>query len=103
MALFVIIVFIIILRKIISLVSIIIVNIIIPGLFIMVFTGYYVGLTLGRGLSGDYMMRLAGRGIVDPVYSAISQRCFHNPYPLLEAQPAKKPSQYQQYIQTGPS
>ena len=48
-----------------------------PRLFIMAFTGYYVGLTLGRGLSGGYMMRLAGRGIVDPVYSAISQRCFH--------------------------
>ena len=48
-----------------------------PGLFIMVFTGYYVGLTLGRSLSGGYMMRLAGRGIVDPVDSAISQRCFH--------------------------
>ena len=48
-----------------------------PWLFIMAFTGYYVGLTLGRGLSGGYMMRLAGRGIVDPVYSAISQRCFH--------------------------
>ena len=76
MALFVIIVFIIILRRIISLVSIIIFNII-PGLFIMALTGYYVGLTLGRGLSGGYMMRLAGRGIVDPVYSAISQRCFH--------------------------
>ena len=76
MALFVIIVFIIILRRIISLVSIIIFNII-PGLFIMALTGCYVGLTLGRGLSGGYMMRLAGRGIVDPVYSAISQRCFH--------------------------
>ena len=49
-----------------------------PGLFIMAFVGYYVGLTLGRGLSGGYIMRLAGRGIVDPVYSAISQRCFHN-------------------------
>ena len=48
-----------------------------PGLFIMAFTGYYVGLTLGRGLSGGYMMRLAERGIVEPVYSAISQRCFH--------------------------
>ena len=46
----------------------------------MAFTGYYVGLTLGRGLSGGYMMRLAGRGIVDPVYSAISQRCFHTTY-----------------------
>ena len=43
----------------------------------MALIGYYVGLTLGRGLSGGYMMRLAGRGIVDPVYSAISQRCFH--------------------------
>ena len=81
MALFVIIVFIIILRRIISLVSIIIFNII-PGLFIMDLTGYYVGLTLGRGLSGGYMMRLAGRGIVDPVYSAISQRCFHIVYRL---------------------
>ena len=27
-----------------------------PWLFIMAFTGYYVGLTLGRGLSGGYMM-----------------------------------------------
>ena len=51
MALFVIIVFIIILRRIISLVSIIISNII-PGLFVMAFLGYYVGLTFGRGLSG---------------------------------------------------
>ena len=24
------------------------------------------------------MMRLAGRGITYPVYSAVSQRCFHN-------------------------
>ena len=48
-----------------------------PGLFGMACIGYYVGLTLGRGLSGGYMMRLAGRGIVDPVYSTISQRCFH--------------------------
>ena len=63
-------------RRIISLVFIIIFHII-PGLFIMAFPGYYVGLTLGRGLSGGYMMRLAGRGIVDPVYAAISQRCFH--------------------------
>ena len=54
-----------------------------PGLFITVFTGYYVGLTLGRGLSGGYMMRLAGRGIVDPVDSAISQRCFHIVNPIL--------------------
>ena len=76
MALFVITVFIIILRRIISLVSIIIFNII-PGLFVMAFPGYYVGLTFGRGLSGGYKMRLAGRGIVDPVYAAISQRCFH--------------------------
>ena len=51
-----------------------------PGLFVMVFISYYIGLTLGRGLSGGYMMRLAGRGIVDPVYSAISQRCFHTRY-----------------------
>ena len=77
MALFVIIVSIIILRRIISLVSIIIFNII-PGLFVMAFSGDYAGLTLGRGLSGGYKMRLAGRGIVDPVYAAISQRCFHS-------------------------
>ena len=77
MALFVITVSIIILRRIISLVSIIIFNII-PGLFVMAFSGYYVGLTFGRGLSGGYKMRLAGRGIVDPVYAAISQRCFHS-------------------------
>ena len=77
MTLFVITVFIMILRRIISLVSIIIFNII-PGLFVMAFPGYYVGLTFGRGLSGGYKMRLAGRGIVDPVDAAISQRCFHN-------------------------
>ena len=76
MALFVIIVSIIILRRIISLVSIIIFNIIL-GLFVMAFSGDYVGLTFGRGLSGGYKMRLAGRGIVDTVYAAISQRCFH--------------------------
>ena len=71
-----IIVSIIILRRIISLVSLIIFNII-PGLFVTAFSGDYVGLTFGRGLSGGYKMRLAGRGIVDPVYAAISQRCFH--------------------------
>ena len=48
-----------------------------PWFLIMAFIGYYVGLTLGQGLSGGYMMRLAGRGIIYPVYSAISQRCFH--------------------------
>ena len=79
MTLFVITVSIIILRRIISLVSIIIFNII-PGLFVMAFPGYYVGLTFGRGLSGGYKMRLAGRGIVDPVNPAISQRCFHSKY-----------------------
>ena len=42
---------------------------IIPGLFIMAFT-------FGGGLSGGYMMRLAGREIVDPVDATISQRCF---------------------------
>ena len=52
--------------------------IIIPGLFGMASISYYVGLTLGRVLSGGYMMRLAGRGVIDPVYSAIRQRCFHN-------------------------
>ena len=77
MTLVIITVFIIILRRIISLVSIIIFNII-PGLFVMAFPGYYVGLPFGRGLSGGYKMRLAGRGIVDPVDAAISQRCFHS-------------------------
>ena len=43
------------------------------GLSIMAF----MGLIFGQGLSGGYMMRLAGRGIVYPVDSAISQRCFH--------------------------
>ena len=66
-------------RRIIGLVFIIIFHII-PGLFIMAFSGYHVGLTLGRGLSGGYMMRLAGRGIEDPVDAAISQRCFHIHY-----------------------
>ena len=51
-----------------------------PGLFDMASISYYVGLTLGRVLSGVYMMRLARRGVVDPVYSAIRQRCFHNFY-----------------------
>ena len=37
----------------------------------------HVVITLGRVLSGGYMMRLAGRGVVDPVYSAICQRCSH--------------------------
>ena len=45
------------------------------GLFIMAF----MGLIFGQGLSGGYMMRLTGRGIVYPVYSAISQRSFHKP------------------------
>ena len=64
-------------RRIIGLVFIIIFNII-PGLFIMAFSGYHVGLTLGRGLFGGYMMRLAGRGIVDPVDATMSQRCFYS-------------------------
>ena len=34
-------------------------------------------LLLGGFCLGGYMMRLAGRGVVDPVYSTISQRCFH--------------------------
>ena len=51
---------------------------IIFGHFIMTFSGHYVGFNLGRSLSGGYMMRLAGMGIVDPVYTTISQRCFHN-------------------------
>ena len=63
-------------RRIIGLVFIILYNII-PGHFIMAFSGYHVVLHLGRSLSGGYMMRLAGMGIVDPVYVAISQRCFH--------------------------
>ena len=67
-------------RRIIGLVFIILYNII-PGHFIMAFSGYHVVLHLGRNLSGGYMMRLAGMGIVDPVYAAISQRCFHNYLP----------------------
>ena len=51
---------------------------IIFGHFIMNFSGLYVGVSLGRSLSGGYLMRLAGMGIVDPVYTAISQRCFHS-------------------------
>ena len=47
------------------------------GHFIMTFSGYYVGFNLGRSLSVGYMMRLAGMGIVDPVYTTISHRCFH--------------------------
>ena len=39
----------------------------------------FMGLIFGQGLSGGCMMRLAGRGIIYPVYSAISQRCFHTP------------------------
>ena len=76
------------LRRIIGLVFIILFNIIpghclgmlmvlgtssIFGHFIMAFSGYY----FGRSLSGGYMMRLAGMGIVDPVYATISQRCFY--------------------------
>ena len=38
----------------------------------------HFSITLGRVLSGGYMMRLAGRGVVDPVYSAICQRCSHS-------------------------
>ena len=47
------------------------------GHFIMTFSGDYVGFNLGRSSSGSCMMRLAGMGIVDPVYTTISQRCFH--------------------------
>ena len=50
------------------------------GHFIMTFSGDYVGFNLGRSLSGGCMMRLAGMGIVDPVYTTISQRCFHNEF-----------------------
>ena len=50
--------------------------IIIPGLFIMALMNF----SFRQGLSGGYMMRLAGRGITHPVYSAVSQRCFHNYY-----------------------
>ena len=79
------------LRRIIGLIFIIIFNIIpghclvmlmvlgtssIFGPFIMVSSGYY----FGRSLSGGYMMRLAGMGIVDPVDATISQRCFYSKY-----------------------
>ena len=60
-----------------------------PGLFGMAFIGYYVGLTLGRVLSGGYMMRLAGRGVVDPVYLTISQRCFHRVFKRLCSESGK--------------
>ena len=43
------------------------------GHFILAFSGCY----FGRSLSGGYMMRLTGMGIVDPVYATISQRCFY--------------------------
>ena len=44
---------------------------------IIIISEHFV-ITLGWVLAGGYMMRLAGRGVVDPVYSTISQRCFHN-------------------------
>ena len=47
----------------------------ISGHFIII--SEHVVITLGCVLSGGYMMRLAGRGVVDPVYSATCQRCFH--------------------------
>ena len=53
---------------------------IIFGHSIMTFSGLYVGVNLGRSLSVGYLMRLAGTGIVDPVYTAISQRCFYNDF-----------------------
>ena len=49
----------------------------------MTFSGLYVGVNLGHSLFGGYLMRLAGMGIVDPVYTAISQRCFYNHQTLL--------------------
>ena len=52
-------------------------NFIILGHFIMTFSGHYISINLGRSLSGGYMMRLAGMGIVDPVHTTISKRCFH--------------------------
>ena len=50
----------------------------ISGHFIII--SEHVVITLGCVLSRGYMMRLAGRGVVDPVYSATCQRCFHNYY-----------------------
>ena len=47
-------------------------------------SGHFV-ITLGWVLSGGYMMRLAGRGVVDPVDSAICQRCFHIVQPVTAA------------------
>ena len=47
----------------------------ISGHFIIVSEHFVI--TLGGVLSGGYMMRLAGRGVVDPVDSAICQRCSH--------------------------
>ena len=50
------------------------------GHSLMTFSGLHVGVNLGRSLSGGYLMRLAGMGIVDPVDTAISQRCFYRSY-----------------------
>ena len=61
------------------------------GHFIMTFSGYYVGFNLGRSLSGGYMIRLAGMGIVDPVYTTISQRCFHITPPPPPPPPPARP------------
>ena len=47
----------------------------ISGHFIIISEHFVI--TLGCVLSGGYMMRLAGRGVVDPVDSAICQRCSH--------------------------
>ena len=51
-------------------------NWVIPGHFNIILGLFIMAFTFGRGLSGGYMMRLAGRGIVDPVDATISQRCF---------------------------
>ena len=73
----------------------------------MAFSGHHVGLTLGSGLSGGYMMRLAGRGIVDPVDATISQRCFytldeniHNKYNQLKIQLLLRGKQWYVHVST---
>ena len=50
----------------------------ISGHFIIVSEHFVI--TLGRVLFGGYMMRLAGRGVVYPVYLTICQRCTRRPW-----------------------
>ena len=48
------------------------------GTVLQFFGGHCVSINLGCCLSGFYMMRLVGMRVVDPVYTTISKRCFHN-------------------------